>query len=116
MPHARDEEPHTRCPEDEPFSGQEEDACGVLRTCGLCDHGDHGKNEQQQNDQYDTPPARRAFLEGAPEMDWKRSGLYWRFNLLVAQLLDREHWSVMQLLRHPPSQESVEAAVRKEQP
>jgi hypothetical protein len=58
---------------------------------------------------YDT--ARRAFLADVPEMDWKRSGLYWRFNLLVAQLLDREHWSVERLLENPPDQEVVEAAV-----
>jgi hypothetical protein len=62
---------------------------------------------------FDYPAARRAFLGDAPEMDWKRSGLYWRFNLLVAELLDRERWSVMQLLRHPPSQQVVEAAVRQ---
>ena len=62
---------------------------------------------------FDYDKARRAFLEGVPEMDWKRSGLYWRFNLLVAQVLDHQHWSVMQLLQHPPSEESVEAAFGK---
>jgi hypothetical protein len=60
--------------------------------------------------------ARRAFLAGAPEMDWKRSGLYSRFHLLVAYLLDHRRWSVAQLLRSPPSQEAVEAAVREEKP
>jgi hypothetical protein len=28
--------------------------------------------------------ARRAFLAGEPEMDWKKSGLYWRFNFFLA--------------------------------
>jgi hypothetical protein len=56
--------------------------------------------------------ARRAFLAQAPEMDWKRSGLYWRYNLLVAYLLERRHWSVEQLLRDPPEQTRVESALR----
>jgi hypothetical protein len=60
--------------------------------------------------------ARRAFLAGAPEMDWKRSGLYWRYHLLVAHLLDHRHWSVNRLLQDPPLQESVEAAIRNEVP
>jgi hypothetical protein len=50
---------------------------------------------------FDYAEARRAFLAGVPEMDWKRSGLYWRFNLLVAYLLDRKHWTVDRLLREP---------------
>jgi hypothetical protein len=58
--------------------------------------------------------ARAAFLAGAPEMDWKKSGLYWRYHLLVAYLLDHQHWSVMQLLQQPPAQDSVEAAIRNE--
>ncbi|MEP7272443.1 MAG: hypothetical protein ABI882_13150, partial [Acidobacteriota bacterium] len=33
--------------------------------------------------------ARRAFLAGSPQMDWAKSGLYWRFHLLVAHLLDK---------------------------
>jgi hypothetical protein len=59
--------------------------------------------------------ARRAFLAGAHEMDWKKSGLYWRYHLLVAHLLDHRHWSVAQLLQDPPAQESVEAAIRSEE-
>lgn len=62
---------------------------------------------------YDT--ARRAFLADMPEMDWKRSGLYWRFHLLVAHLLDKKHWSVQQLLATDMTQEAVEAAIRAEQ-
>ena len=58
--------------------------------------------------------ARRAFDVEAPEMDWKKSGLYWRYHLLVAYLLDRRGWSVMRLLEDPPSQESVESAIREE--
>lgn len=56
--------------------------------------------------------ARRAFLAGAPEMDWKKSGLYRRFHLLVAHLIDHDHWTVTRLLQDPPAQEAVESAVR----
>jgi hypothetical protein len=65
---------------------------------------------------FDYDQAKRAFLAGTPEMDWKRSGLYWRFHLLVAYLLDHQHWSVEQLLKNPPSQAAVEAAVKGENP
>ncbi|HME10097.1 MAG TPA: hypothetical protein VKG25_23775 [Bryobacteraceae bacterium] len=60
--------------------------------------------------------ARRAFLAGAPEMDWKRSGLYCRFHLLVAYELDHRGWSVARLLKNPPPQETVEAEVVAETP
>lgn len=56
--------------------------------------------------------ARRAFLAGAPEMDWRKSGLYWRYNLLVAHLLDRRHWTVQRLLHDPPAQQWVEDEIR----
>jgi hypothetical protein len=49
--------------------------------------------------------ARKAFLAEEPEMDYKKSGLYWRFNLLVAYLLDHRGWNVSELLQKPPSQE-----------
>jgi hypothetical protein len=47
-------------------------------------------------------------------MDWKKSGLYWRFHLLVVYLLDHQHWSVERLLKNPPPQLAVEAAVNHE--
>jgi hypothetical protein len=46
--------------------------------------------------------ARRTFLARAPEMDWNKSGQYLRFHLLVAYLLDHQHWTVDQLLKNPP--------------
>jgi hypothetical protein len=65
---------------------------------------------------FDYEEARRAYLAGVPEMNWKRSGLYWRFNLEVAYLLDHRHWTVPQLLREPPRSEVVDAAIREEKP
>ena len=67
-------------------------------------------------DSFDYTEARRAFLAGAPEMDWRRSGLYARFQLLVAYLLDRGGWTVERLLRAPPAEAEVEEAVRRDQP
>jgi hypothetical protein len=60
--------------------------------------------------------ARRAFLAGAPEMDQKKSGLYTRFHLFVAYLLDHQHWSVERLLKMPPAEAPVADAIRSEQP
>jgi hypothetical protein len=65
---------------------------------------------------FDYAEAKRAFLDGAPEMDWEKSGLYWRYHLLVAYLLDREHWSVHRLLEEAPPQQAVEDAIRAEEP
>jgi hypothetical protein len=62
---------------------------------------------------FDYEPARRAFLTGAPEMDWQQSGLYWRYHLLVAYLLDKQHWTVQQLLESPPEQSSIEDQIRR---
>jgi hypothetical protein len=63
---------------------------------------------------FDYAAARKAFLAGAAEMDYKKSGLYLRYNLLVACLIERRHWSVARLLAAPPSEESVEIAVKTE--
>ncbi len=58
--------------------------------------------------------AKRAFLANDPKMDWAKSGLYWHFNLLVAHLLDRQHWSVQRVLEDPIEQQVVEAMIRAE--
>ena len=60
--------------------------------------------------------AKRAFLANDPKMDWATSGLYWRFNLLVAHLLDKQHWSVQRVLGDPLEQQTVEAMIRAEKP
>jgi hypothetical protein len=68
-----------------------------------------------KGDAFNYDEARRAFLAETPEMDRWKSGLYLRYHLLVAHLLDKQHWSVQRLLEEPPEQQSVEAAVREEQ-
>lgn len=66
-----------------------------------------------RGDTFRYEEARQAFLSGAPEMDFRRSGLYRRFNLLVAYLLDHQNWLVERLLRGPwPDQSRIEAEIR----
>ena len=55
----------------------------------------------------------RALLAGDPKMDYAKSGLYWRFNLLVAHLLDKQHWSVQRLLTEALEQQVIENQVRE---
>jgi hypothetical protein len=63
---------------------------------------------------FDYAETKRAFLAGNANLDWKRSGLYLRFHLLVAYLLDHRRMTIPQLLANPPDQAEVEDAVRKE--
>lgn len=56
----------------------------------------------------------RAFLANAPEMDRWRSGLYLRYHLLVAYLLDNKHWNLSQVLADEVAQQVVEDELRKQ--
>lgn len=58
--------------------------------------------------------AKQAFLANDPKMDWAKSGLYWRFHLLVAHLLDKQHWDLNRLLTEPIEQSAVEEMIRAE--
>lgn len=58
--------------------------------------------------------ARQAFLSEAREMDRWKSGLYLRYHLLVAHLLEKQKWSVERLLAEPLEQQVVEDFVREE--
>ncbi len=60
----------------------------------------------------DLPAEREALIRGAPEMNPRQSGLYRRYELLVADLLDRRGLSVDQLLARPLDQAVIEAQVR----
>jgi len=60
--------------------------------------------------------ARRSFLAGTFEMDFRRSGQYRRFHLLVAYLLDHQGWTVDRLLQGPwPDQQHLERELRAEE-
>ncbi len=60
--------------------------------------------------------AKRAFLADDRKMDYAKSGLYWRFNLLVAYLLEKQHWSVQRLLTESIEQTAAEEMIRAEKP
>lgn len=60
--------------------------------------------------------AKQAFLANDPKMDYAKTGLYWRFNLLVAHLLDKQHWSPQRVLEEPIEQQTVEEMIRAEKP
>jgi hypothetical protein len=62
---------------------------------------------------FDYDKARQAFLSEAPEMDRWGSGLYLRYHLLVAYLLDKKGWKVRQLLDSPLDQKTVEDEIRE---
>jgi hypothetical protein len=59
----------------------------------------------------DLKAERNALVRGAAEMDPRRSGLYRRFELLVAYLLQRRGISVDPLLAAPMNQRDVEADI-----
>jgi hypothetical protein len=63
--------------------------------------------------QFDYADARAALLgDASGRRSPPQSGFYLRYALLVAHLLDREAWSVEDLLRSPPQEAAVEARVR----
>jgi hypothetical protein len=51
------------------------------------------------------------FKDDARELDPSRSGLYLRYHLMVAYLLDKQQVGLHQLLANPPDRDSVEAAL-----
>lgn len=55
----------------------------------------------------------RALAEDKPEMNSAKSGLYARYRLLVAFMLEREGWTIDRLLESHLSQEDAEAILRK---
>jgi hypothetical protein len=60
------------------------------------------------------PDDARAALLGAPRVASRaQSGQYLTYALLVAQLLEREGWTVERLLHEPPPRDEVEARVRQ---
>jgi hypothetical protein len=61
---------------------------------------------------FDYDDARAALLGDVRKHSPPQSGSYLRYTLLVAHLLDREGWTVAELLRNPPESTAVEERVR----
>jgi hypothetical protein len=59
----------------------------------------------------DLGDALKRMKEGARELDPQRSGLYLRYQLLVAYLIDKRRLAVDDLLAAPPPREEIEAQV-----
>ncbi len=62
---------------------------------------------------FDYEGTRALLLAGDRTLDPAASGLYLRYVLLVAHLLDREGWPVEALLARPPARVVLEARVRE---
>lgn len=64
-----------------------------------------------RGDRFDFDDALRAVQAGERRADPHRSGLYLRYHLQVAWLLERRRWPVRGLLHHPPDDAAVERAL-----
>jgi hypothetical protein len=64
--------------------------------------------------QFDYAANLAALKAGAPEMDWKKSGLYRVYHLETAFYLDHEHIGVRQLFSARPTEAEALAAVKSE--
>ena len=53
---------------------------------------------------------------GAPELDWKRSGLYRVYHLETAYYLDRRRWTVAELFQRRPNEATALAAINASAP
>lgn len=61
---------------------------------------------------FDFEKSLAAFRSGAPEMDRERSGLYLRYHLLVAYLIDRKGWGAARVLAGGISQAAIEEELK----
>jgi hypothetical protein len=60
---------------------------------------------------FDFPAVQRDFQAGVPALDPRRSGLYLRYHLLVAELIDHKGMTVEALLSHPIDAAPIEKAL-----
>jgi hypothetical protein len=60
----------------------------------------------------DYAKALQQFKEDAPELDPRRSGLYLRYQLMVAYLIEQKGVAIEQLLDSPPDRDAVERELR----
>jgi len=56
----------------------------------------------------DLAQALQGLKSGAPELDPARSGLYVRYHLMVAYLINRKHIEPRALLAHPGERDAIE--------
>jgi hypothetical protein len=83
-------------------------AVGRWRYAGMPQWVDDGYADYIARD-IDLGDALRKMKDGARELDPRRSGLYLRYHLMVAYLLDRKQMAVGELLSNAPPREDVEA-------
>jgi hypothetical protein len=62
---------------------------------------------------FDFRAVQRDFQAGAPALDPRRSGLYLRYHLLVAELLDHQGMTVEALLSHAIDAAPIEMALAR---
>jgi len=73
-------------------------------TEGYADHIGKGRS-------FDLNENARLMRDGDPRLDYARSGLYRRYHLLVAFLMEREGQTIRALFENPPDRSQVEARV-----
>jgi hypothetical protein len=61
---------------------------------------------------FDLDENRRLFVAGDRLLDFRATGLYRRFHLETAWLLDRKHQDIRQIFAHPPQQATVDAELK----
>lgn len=61
---------------------------------------------------FDFEANRALYLAGAPELDYRRSGLYRGFHLKVAYLLDKKGWTLEQVFERTPGEDQLDAWLR----
>jgi len=61
---------------------------------------------------FDLEENRRLLQEDDPRLDYERSGLYRRYHLMVAMLLEKDGYTIRRLFANPPQEADVIRAIR----
>jgi hypothetical protein len=85
---------------------------GRMKYLQLPQWADDGDADYVARD-IDMAQALQGFKTGALELDPARSGLYTRYQLMVAYLIDKQHVDPRDLLAHPRQREEVEREVAR---
>jgi hypothetical protein len=62
---------------------------------------------------FDFEENRRLLLKDDPRLDYARSGLYRRYHLMVAMLLEKDGYTIRRLFANPPKEADVIRAIRE---